>query len=89
MYDLGSETVVRIEKHVTTRLLHSASEPCTNYKNTAYPSCLLKFYITELLFNSAATDCEKVCKVAAMQDSYELLPNNSIPKCLTVKAQSI
>jgi hypothetical protein len=66
-----------------TRLINSPSEPCTHYKNSAYPACFGRSFITELI--NSSQDCEKPCKVALMQNYYELLPNNTIPKCLMVK----
>jgi hypothetical protein len=80
---LGSESILRIHKHVTKRLSDSTSETCTNYKNMAYASCVVKSFITELI--DLSQDCENPCKLATMQNWYELLPNHTIPECLTVK----
>jgi hypothetical protein len=79
----GQMTTLMIEKHVTNRLVNSASEPCTHYKNTAYSACFGTWYIAELINSSQV--CENPCKLASLQNFYELMPNNTIPKCLTVK----
>jgi hypothetical protein len=80
----GTRTQLMIKKHVMNRLVDSASEPCSHYKNTAVPACLGKSYITELI-NYTSQVCENPCKLALLQTIYEMLPNNTIPKCLTVK----
>jgi hypothetical protein len=82
--NLRQRTQLMIEKHVMNRLVNSASEPCTHYKNTAVPTCIGKYYITVLL-NYSSEVCENPCKLASLQNFFELLPNNTIPKCLTVK----
>jgi hypothetical protein len=83
----GAMTMLMIEKHLTHRYWDSTSSnelrKCTNYTNAAYSSCLGKIIITELV--NASQVCERPCKVATMLNLYELLPNNTTPKCLTVK----
>jgi hypothetical protein len=77
---LNKETKLLIMKQVTNKLV---SESCSHYKNTAYATCFGKRFITQHI--NLSQDCERPCKLAAMQNLYELLPNNTFPKCVTVK----
>jgi hypothetical protein len=83
MLTFGIRTSLMIKKHITIGLVNSVSEPCTYYKNTAFPTCLGKWYITE--FINSSQECENPCKLGSMQNLYELIPNDTIPKCLMVK----
>jgi hypothetical protein len=58
----GSSTQLLIERHVTNRLLNSAS------KKTTYPSCLGKGWITKII--NASQDGERSCKTALLQNLH-------------------